>query len=286
MNLENQKGYNYLKSSITLNGIFSKTHRCAYSNYKLSIASIVESQIIPCLINAERFSRSYPSLISSSNVILSPNDIKIFVDLCISHDPQASKAFIEYFLDTGLNKEDIFLELITPAARYIGSLWDEDHINFSQANIGFVRLHSIANEIRFSRTDRLFVKAKVNRVMLASAPGSLHMLGTAIVSDYFSKAGWQVVVAISSSATELINTVSSEWFDVIGLSISTEQHIMNLAEFIDQLKHLSVNPKVAILLGGPIFTLKELCASDFGADDICINAKHAVRQAESILSTI
>jgi hypothetical protein len=40
---------------------------------------------------------------------------------------------------------------------------------------------------------------------------------------------------------------------------------------------------VAVLLGGPIFALRELCAIDFGADDICVNAKHAVGLAASHL---
>lgn len=284
MNLENQRGYNYSKISTTLSAIFSKTHRCEDTDYKLSIESIVESQIIPCLLNAERFSTSHPSLISSSRIILCQKDINIFVDLCISQDPQISKAFIEYFLDIGLNKEDIFLELITPAARYLGSLWDEDHINFFQASIGFIRLHSIVNDIRFSDKDSLFFKDKINRVLIASAPGSLHMLGTTIVSEFFRKADWQVEVALSSTANELVQAVSNRWFDVIGLSISIEQQLTNLSDLINQLKLLSLNTNITILLGGPIFALKELRASEFGAGDICINAKHAVGTAESLLT--
>jgi len=284
VNLENQRAYNYSKSSRPLSGIFSKTHRCVESDYKLLITSIIQSQIVPCLLKTERFSTSHSSLIYSSRIILNQKDINTFVDLCISQDPQVSKAFIEYFLDIGLNKEDIFLELITPAARYLGSLWDEDQINFSQANIGFIRLHSIINDIRFSHKDSLFFKDKINRVLIACAPGSLHMLGATIVSDFFRKADWQVEVALSSTANELVHAVSNRWFDVIGLSISIEQQLINLSDLIYQLKLLSLNTNITILLGGPIFALKELRASEFGAGDICINAKHAVGTAESLLT--
>jgi methanogenic corrinoid protein MtbC1 len=284
VNLENQRAYNYSKSSRPLSGIFSKTHRCIDSDYKLSIASIIQSQIIPSLLKAERFSTSHSSLIYSSKIILNQKDINIFVDLCISQDPQISKAFIEYFLDIGLNKEDIFLELITPAARHLGSLWDEDHINFSQASIGFIRLHSIVNDIRFSQKDSLFFKDKINRVLIASAPGSLHMLGTTIVSEFFRKADWQVEVALSSTANELVQTVSNRWFNVIGLSISIEQQLTNLSDLIYQLKLSSLNKNITILLGGPIFSLKELRASEFGAGDICIDAKHAVGIAKSLIT--
>ena len=71
---------------------------------------------------------------------------------------------------------------------------------------------------------------------------------------------------------------------MIGLSISIEQQLTNLSDLINQLKLLSLNTNITILLGGPIFALKELRASEFGACDICINAKHAVGTAESLLT--
>ena len=159
-------------------------------------------------------------------------------------------------------------------------------MDFSQVNLGLIRLHAIANEIRFAYKDGLFAKAKVNRVMIASAPGSLHMLGTAIVAEIFRNQDWQVVEEMSSSANELIQAVSGEWFDVIGLSISIEQQLTNLADLIAQLKRVSLNPRVGILLGGSIFAVKESSADDFGADVICVDAKHAVGLAESVLQTM
>ena len=89
--------------------------------------------------------------------------------------------------------------------------------------------------------------------------------------------------SIPSSANELVQAVSQEWFDVVGLSISMEQQLLTLAELISQFKCSSLNPRVAVLLGGPIFAVKELRAIDFGADDICVNAKHAVGLVASLL---
>jgi methanogenic corrinoid protein MtbC1 len=248
-----------------------------------SILSIVSSLIIPGLHKTELTRKRHLRLVSSSLDLPSQKEVVMFADLCITQDPKDSQTFVDQFLDRGLSKEDIYLELIAPAARYLGSLWDDDCLDFSQVNLGLVRLHAIANEMRWTHKDSLFVKAKVNRVMLASAPGSLHMLGTTIVADFFRKEDWQVVVAIPSSANELVQTVSNEWFDVVGLSISVEQQLTNLAELTDQFKCLSMNPRMGILLGGPIFAVKELRAIDFGADDICMNAKHAVSLALSLL---
>jgi methanogenic corrinoid protein MtbC1 len=255
----------------------------SYSDCQSSILSIVESQIIPGLLNSERIRRPHLSLVSSSHAKPSQQEIEVFIDLCVSESSKDAQSFVDDFLDAGLSTEDVFLNLIAPAARNLGSEWDDDRMDFSQVNLGLVRLHSIANEIRFTSKSDQFAKAKARRVMIASAPGSMHMLGTTIVADFFRKEDWQVVVAISSSANELIQTVSNEWFDVLGLSLSIDQQLTGLADLIDQFKNLSLNPRMVVMLGGPIFSAKKLDANDFGANGICDNAKHAVSLAVSLL---
>jgi methanogenic corrinoid protein MtbC1 len=245
--------------------------------------SIVESQIIPRLLVSDRIGKPHLTLVSSSKAMPSKKEIEIFTDLCSSDSSKDAQSFVDDLLNKGLSKEDIFLELITPAAQYLGSQWDDDRMDFSQVNLGLVRLHSIANEIRCTSKSDQFAKGKARRVMMASAPGSMHMLGTTIVADFFRKEDWQVVVAISSSANELVQTVSNEWFDVLGLSLSIDQQLTGLADLIDQLKSLSLNPRMVVMLGGPIFPAKKLDANDFGANGICDNAKHAVGLAVSLL---
>jgi methanogenic corrinoid protein MtbC1 len=245
--------------------------------------SIVESQIIPRLLVSERIGKPHLTLVSSSKAMPSKKEIEIFTDLCSSDSSKDAQSFVDDLLNKGLSKEDIFLELITPAAQYLGSQWDDDRMDFSQVNLGLVRLHSIANEIRCTSKSDQFAKGKARRVMMASAPGSMHMLGTTIVADFFRKEDWQVVVAISSSANELVQTVSNEWFDVLGLSLSVDQQLTGLADLIDQLKSLSLNPRMVVMLGGPIFSAKKLDANDFGANGICDNAKHAVGLAVLLL---
>ena len=181
--------------------------------FQFAVLSVVESQIIPRLLNAQKIRTRHLSLVSSLRKIPSQKEIEKFADLCVSQDPKVTQAFVNHFLEIGLSKEDIFLELIAPTARYLGSQWDDDCMDFSQVNLGMIRLHAIANEFRFGHKEDLFVKGKVKRVMIASAPGSLHMLGTTIVADFFRKEGWQVVVSIPSSANELAQAVSQEWFD-------------------------------------------------------------------------
>ncbi len=271
------------KNSIRSNIVLPHKQRRTNFECQSSILSIVEAQIIPRLLVSKQIGKPHLTLVSSSKAMPSQKEIETFTDLCVSESSKDAQSFVDDFLDTGLSTEDIFLGLLTPAAKYLGSQWDDDRMDFSQVNLGLVRLHSIANEIRRTSKSGQLVKGKAKRVLIASAPGSMHMLGTTIVADFFHKEDWQVVVAISSSANELVKTVSNEWFDVLGLSLSIDQQLTGLADLIDQFKSLSLNPRMVVMLGGPIFSTKKLDAKDFGAHGICDNAKHAVGLAVSLL---
>ena len=272
----------FSKNSSASNDDFSKTYKGTPSECQSSILSIIESEIIPRLLKAERVDAAHLSLVPPSRAMPSQQEIETFVDLCLSADSNAAQDFVNRLLAQGLNTEHIFLELITPAARYLGVQWETDGMDFAQVTHGLVRLHAIAHEIGFAYQDGPLVKGDVKRVMIASAPGSEHILGPTIVAEFFRKEGWQVVVEISPSANELVQAVSNEWFDTVGLSVSIEQQLTDLAMLVAQIKRFSRNPRVAVLLGGPIFTIRDLQANDFGAGAICTNAKEAVSLAMSL----
>ena len=250
-----------------------------------SILSIIEAQIIPRLLKAERVNRTNLTLVPASRAMPSKEEIDSFVELCVSQDPFVAMIFVNKLLDEGLNTEHIFLELITPAARALGTQWDLDRMDFVDVTHGLVRLHAIAHEIGFAYQDGPVLQGEIKRIMIASAPGSEHLLGPTIVADFFRKAAWQVVIEISSSKKQLVQAVENEWFDTVGLSVSIAPQLADLADLVDQIKQRSRNPRVVVLLGGPIFTVQNLQASDFGAAGICVDAKEAVSLALALQPT-
>ena len=250
-----------------------------------SILSIIEAQIIPRLLKAERVNGTNLTLVPASRAMPSKEEIDSFVELCVSQDPFVAMIFVNKLLDEGLNTEHIFLELITPAARALGTQWDLDRMDFVDVTHGLVRLHAIAHEIGFAYQDGPVLQGEIKRIMIASAPGSEHLLGPTIVADFFRKAAWQVVIEISSSKKQLVQAVENEWFDTVGLSVSIAPQLTDLADLVDQIKQRSRNPRVVVLLGGPIFTVQNLQASDFGAAGICVDAKEAVSLALALQPT-
>ena len=120
--------------------------------------------------------------------------------------------------------------------------------------------------------------------MLASAPGSQHVLGLSIVSEFFRSAGWQVVLEVSPSSQELCHAVQNEWFDLVGLSVALDAQLEELPALVARLKGASRNPGTPVLLGGPVFSVRDCAPEAFGAQAICLDARDSVVLAQSLLA--
>jgi len=255
------------------------------SECKNSIYAIIESDIIPRLLSSQSFDPQKHNLSKSTRDIPSQVEVEEFTALCTMEDDHLAQQFVDRLIAEGLSKEDVFLELITPSARYMGVQWERDLMDFYELTHGLARLHTLTHRVGFSYQEGPQVQGDVRRVMVASAPGSQHMLGPTIVSEFFRKDGWQVVMEISPTARGLVQSVSNEWFDVVGLSVSIDAQIKELAFLITQIKKLSRNRNVVIMLGGPIFTLQNYKASEFGAAGICTDAREAVSMAIDLMNS-
>ncbi len=273
----------FSKASAASNENFPENFEGTPADCQASLLAVIESEIVPRLLQAQRMDRSHLSLVPSTRSMPTPQEIAAFLELCIGQEPQVAQAFVDRLLRDGLNTEHIFLELITPTARALGARWEDDTLDFTQVTHGLVQLHTITHAIGFAYEQGPRIQGEVKRAMIASAPGSEHLLGPTIVAEFFRRGGWQVVVEISPSANELAHAVASEWFDTVGLSVSINQQLSGLDALVAQIRQRSRNPRVSVLLGGPIFTLRDFEATAFGADGICTDAKEAVALAVATL---
>jgi methanogenic corrinoid protein MtbC1 len=251
---------------------------------KRSLTEVIETQIIPRLVQAHRVALPDANAPTTGPGI-SPKQLASFVALSKSSSSSETTQFIDELLHQGVTTDRIFLELIAPAARQLGVMWEQDLCDFTEVTCGLVRMHEITHRLGFEYQNGPQLGGDVQRIMLASAPGSQHFLGMTIVSDFFRKAGWDVVIEISLSENELMHAVNNEWFDVIGISCATEAQLKTLPGLIRALKASSGNPEPGILLGGPIFTVQQHDARSLGADGICIDVKEAVALAASFRSS-
>ena len=248
-----------------------------------SMRTVLESHIIPRLVQAHRIGGESQAANDTASRLLG-EEVIVFGRFCADGRREQATELIARLRAEGLEPEDIFVELITPAARYLGQQWEEDRLGFPEVTVGLVLMHEVIHGMGYEYHDGPQQGGGVKRVMLASAPGSQHVLGLSIVSEFFRKAGWQVVLEVSPSQTELCHAVQNEWFDLVGISVALDSQLDALGALVGSLKGASRNPSTPVLLGGPVFSLGSHRAEAFGAQAICVDARECVPLALSVMA--
>jgi len=247
------------------------------------MSSVIEEQIIPRLLLAHPVKTAETGLIAQDRHP-TDKDISEFIQCCLQPEVAPSQNCIERLLDKGFSHEDIFLHLITPAARQVGRQWEDDSLDFMEVTAALLKMHQVTHELGYQYQDGPQMAGHQSRIMLLSAPGSQHILGLTMVSEFFRKAGWQVAIDIATTQEELAAAIAHEWFDVVGISVALDQQLEGLAGLISRLRQASKNPELGVLLGGPIFTLRALEPRQFGANEICTDPRIAVKLALAMKS--
>jgi methanogenic corrinoid protein MtbC1 len=241
-----------------------------------SLQDVISQQLIPRLLNSQNYNQSLASPeVSGANTGAFP-ELVDFTDACKQGDSLRVNQIVDSLTAQGFTQERIFLDLITPAARHLGHLWDEDLCSFTDVTCGLAIMHHVIYRLGYEFRDGPHVKGEQTNVMMCCAPGSMHLLGATIVGDLFRREGANVVIEISPTEQELVRAVANEWFDVIGISVAIESQLQQLKSLIQKLRNSSGNPHVKVLLGGPIFMLVNATPDMFGADMIASNAPEVV----------
>jgi hypothetical protein len=80
-------------------------------------------------------------------------------------------------------------------------------------------------------------------------------MGLFMLSEFFKRAGWTVTAAVPQDVAEFRRLFQSDWFDAVGISVSTDRHLDTLAAELPQLRESSDNLSLHIFLGGPMALL-------------------------------
>jgi methanogenic corrinoid protein MtbC1 len=250
---------------------------------KNSLLEVIELQIIPRLVDSHPAPLSPQLPVSGATYAPGDAEVQAFAKLCLLDTDRAANQFVELLLRDGYSVQDIYMQLIASTARYLGWQWEQDETDFSQVTLGLMRLQQLTHRLGYEYHSGPQSIGQVRRLMMASAPGSQHLLGLSMVSEFFRKDGWQVVVEIADNQAGLLQTVKNEWFDLLGLSVGLCEQIALLPELIAQLKAASRNPAVPIILGGAAFTGSTVRWQDLGADGISTDAVQAVELGASLV---
>ena len=80
-----------------------------------------------------------------------------------------------------------------------------------------------------------------------------------------------------------LDLLGTEWFDVVGLSLSSDVILPALATAAAEVRRVSRNPGIRVLVGGPYFARSDGDAGSVGADACAVDACLAPAAAEAVL---
>lgn len=247
-----------------------------------TLLDLVEGEIIPRLMLAHRDRRDTPS----------EPDIRYaesvaFACALLERSPAAARQLVDEHLDRGVRLESIFLDLFAPAARYLGELWESDQCNFSQVTLCLWRLQSLLHDLSPSfqagSGSAELARTAERRILMATLPGQQHTFDLSMLSEFFRREGWVVLSIPAPEPGETQAALSRHWFDVLALSASMDYEVDDLATTIQAARKTSLNPRLTVMVGGPLFLRQPELAAQVDADGMSTDAIDALMLAERLI---
>lgn len=193
----------------------------------------------------------------------------------------AIESDLESMLAGGWRMDDLYLQAVAEIARLLGQWWIEDHIDFANLTLATGRLQQLLREWepRFMRSAQPLEGLQGQQALLLNPFESHHSLGLMMLQAFFRRDGWTVPSTWGMNDQDLLHTVRDHSVALVGLSISTDRHLMAIRRLVASLRQHSRHPHLQIMLGGPLVMAHPDMASHLGADWLAGHADEASRQA-------
>ena len=240
----------------------------------------IKRDVIPRLIALPHVAR--PAAIDAAPQI-GEGTVRKLVALCLDPDVQGVAVFVAELYRSGIGAELIYEDLLTPAARQLGVMWENDTCTFADVSIGVLRLQNAQRAIATRPLGDAAPALGTPRALLLPVPGEQHTFGLSIVLDYFVRAGWEARMGPAGSRAEALSLVCAERTELVGLSFACDDMIPLAQSLIAAMRKASGNPKLIIMVGGPPFMQDPSLAAKLGADATATDGNQAVIRANELL---
>jgi methanogenic corrinoid protein MtbC1 len=263
-------------------GTEAPSRRASTARARDVLACTVQNEVIPRLLAARR--QASPTQPKPSEPQLAAHHVNELVGLLLRGTPAEATAYLGSLHASGVGTDSLLLDLLTPAARRLGRLWEDDLCDFTDVTIGVLRLHNMMRLVNSAfDAPELSADQDAPGILLVQAPGEQHGLGLAIVAHFFRGAGWRVRAEPMITDSDLAEIVRRHWFPLVGISVSCGDHLDRLGSGISALRRASCNPAIGVMVGGPPFIDHPQLVALVGADGTASDGRAAVEQARLLL---
>lgn len=247
------------------------------------LARTIEAEIIPRLMMSHRLGQGHSLTAPRKIRAVGDLDVVEFARLVVLHDVMVAEAYIQVFREQGISLENIFMQLLAPAAKHLGDMWLSDACSFTDVTVGLSRIYQLVHRLSpVFESEAGATRSSCGRTaFLAPVPGEQHGLGLLLVEEFFRREGWDVWAPSAVTGAEIIKAASQEHYDVIGISVTCGALLDDLASVIQSARTQSRNPNVVVMVGGRFINDNPGLVKRLGADATDYDGSQAVRQIDA-----
>ena len=248
-----------------------------------SVNTIIESEIIPRLLMAHNGSetRNRSRLLRS----ITPDEAARFALLPLRLEAAALLEEVDGFIAKGASVETICLDLLAPAARKLGEMWERDECDFLDVTMGLWRLQEVMREVAARSPVDFAGMAMPFSALFSPMPGDHHNFGTLMLDEVFARGGWRSEALVKPERRELLDRLARQPFDLIGLTLARDCPSAALSNLIKAVRNVSANPHIIVLVGGRMINENPVIAMEVGADGTGADALSALELANGLVKT-
>ena len=244
------------------------------------VCSVLERDIIPRLLMAHIVDGAVRP--SEERDTIESVDTPRFADLPMRLEAPNLIEEVDRLLEQGLSVEDVYLDMLAPAARYMGELWEADDCDFVDVTMGLWRLQEVMRELS-TRAPAIPSMDNPRSAVFCPIPGDVHHFGAQMIEEVFARAGWQSEVLLKPERRELLDYLAHKPVDLIGLTITRNNPASAIASLIKAIRSVAANPNLSILIGGHMMNQNPHLVEEVGADGTGQDARDALAVAERLV---
>lgn len=220
------------------------------------LRAAVEDQILPHLASAYRNKRSCEARRTTPSLEV----IEEIGQMAVAQQTRSLIQRLSQMASEGLSFRALLLEVIAPAADWLGERWMDDTLTFSDVTAGANILERVVAALGADSDPPL---RHGELVVLTAAPGEQHVLPVHLLGETLRHEGWAVHVDPSIANEELRRLVSQDEVAAVGFTCSDIERMGGIADLITSLRACSRNTKILFYIGGT--QALALRASTYGA---------------------
>ena len=240
----------------------------------------VRQDVIPRLIAMRWVER--PTQLDTGPAI-GDGSVRKLVALCLEPASGGVAAFVTELHRSGVAPASIYEDLLAPAARQLGVMWENDTCTFADVTIGVLRLQNAQRALAAQPLDHAAPPLGAPRALLMPVPGEQHTFGLSIVLDFFVRAGWEARLGPVGTRQEALTLIRRERTEMVGLSFACDERVPDAQALVAEMRQASGNPNLIIMVGGPSFLADPTLAERIGADATATDGQGAVVRANALL---